>query len=69
MNAENLVQPSGWIMDRMQWLPMFLQNTNSDAKYYGGKAKSQKKITYLQVSEYSSVVPDIANSGLMDVEY
>ena len=24
------------------------------------------KVTYLEVSEYSSVVPDIENTGLMD---
>ena len=54
-----------------RWLPRFLQNTNRDAKYYGNKKKTLKKdkVTYLQVSEYFSVVPEITNSGLMDGKY
>ena len=40
-------------------------------KYYGNKKKTLKKdkVTYLQVSEYFSVVPEITNSGLMDGKY
>ena len=37
-------------------------------KYYGNK-KKKDKVTYLQVSEYFSVVPEITNSGLMDGKY
>ena len=35
--------------------------TNSDAKYYGKRESTKEdKVTYLPVSEYSSLVPDIA---------
>ena len=49
----------------------FLQNGNNDAKYYGNKGKAQKKnkVTYLQFSEYFSVLPDTADSGMMDGKY
>ena len=56
---------------RMCQLPRFLQNTNSDCQVLWQQRESMGKdeVTYLQVSEYSSVVPDIANSGLMDEKY
>ena len=52
------------------WLPRFVQKANSDAKYYVKREKEQEKaeVHTCKVSEYYSVEPDIASSGLMDGE-
>ena len=34
-----------------------------------GKHRKKNKVTYLQFSEYFSVLPDTADSGMMDGEY
>ena len=60
-HRKNIIYEKDWTRKLTRWLPRFLQNTNRDAKYYGNKKKTLKKdkATYLQVSEYFSVVPEI----------
>ena len=55
-----------WKTAGTRWLQRFLQNTNSNAKWRQRESIKEDKVTYLYFSEYSSIVPDIANSGLMD---
>ena len=54
-----------------RWLQIFLQNANSNTKYYSNEETSTEKdkVIYLSVSEYSSVVPDFAKGGVMDGKY